>query len=107
MIDIEQLKKEIIELLKPLEPDKIILFGSYAYGKPTGDSDVDLFIVKDIARNQVRHFVHQARKKIRELIFKYGIGFDILSASEEFIQGRSDYFYKVDILQKGKVIYAK
>ena len=32
MVDIEVLKKEIVERLKPLEPDKIILFGSYAYG---------------------------------------------------------------------------
>ena len=34
MIDKEKIKKKIIERLKPLNPDKIILFGSYAYGTP-------------------------------------------------------------------------
>jgi len=40
MVDIEALKHEIVECLKPLDPDKIILFGSYAYGTPTEDSDI-------------------------------------------------------------------
>jgi len=45
MIDIEKLKPLIIERLKPLNPDKVILFGSYAYGTPNEDSDVDLYVV--------------------------------------------------------------
>ena len=47
MVDIEKIKVEIVERLKPLDPDKIILFGSYAYGTPNEDSDIDLFLVKD------------------------------------------------------------
>jgi predicted nucleotidyltransferase len=47
VVDIEALKQEIIERLMPLDPDKIILFGSYAYGTPNEDSDIDLFLVKD------------------------------------------------------------
>ena len=47
MIDIEKIKLEIIECLKPLNPNKIILFGSYAYGTPHKDSDIDLFLLKD------------------------------------------------------------
>ena len=35
-------------------PEKIILFGSYAYGKPTPHSDVDLLIVKDLQQSPVR-----------------------------------------------------
>ena len=45
IIDIEKLKKEIVNRLKPLNLYKIILFGSYAYGNPTKDSDIDLYIV--------------------------------------------------------------
>ena len=44
MIDIEEVKKEIIEKLKPLNPEKIILFGSYAYGTPDANSDIDLIV---------------------------------------------------------------
>ena len=39
------IKKQIIEKLMPLKPEKIILFGSYAYGTPTEDSDLDLYVV--------------------------------------------------------------
>ena len=42
-VDIEQLKHEIVERLKPLNLYKIILFGSYANGNPTEDSDIDLY----------------------------------------------------------------
>ena len=41
----ENVKNEIISNLKSLDPEKIILFGSYAYGTPTKDSDIDLYIV--------------------------------------------------------------
>lgn len=39
------IKKEILKRLKPINPEKIILFGSYAYGKPNEDSDIDLYVV--------------------------------------------------------------
>ncbi len=45
VVNIEMLKHEIVERLKPLEPEKIILFGSYAYGTPTQESDIDLYVV--------------------------------------------------------------
>ena len=45
MIDIEQLKHEIVKRLKPFDPEKIILFGSYAYGNPNEESDIDLYVV--------------------------------------------------------------
>lgn len=45
MIDLEALKREIIERLRPLDPERVILFGSYAGGNPTEDSDIDLYVV--------------------------------------------------------------
>ncbi len=44
MID-EKLKNEIIEAVKPLAPERVILFGSYAWGAHNADSDVDLVVV--------------------------------------------------------------
>ena len=102
MIDIEKLKPEIIERLKPLNPDKIILFGSYAYGTPTEDSDIDLFLVAEGEGVEA-----EALMRLRGLMGKNKIGFDVLSAAEGFLAQREDYFYKEDILKKGKVIYAK
>ena len=41
----ESIKNEIIENLRPIDPEMVILFGSYAYGSPDMDSDIDLYIV--------------------------------------------------------------
>jgi uncharacterized protein len=109
MVDIEALKHEIVECLKPLDPDKIILFGSYAYGTPTEDSDIDLFLVKDdLNIEDGRDYNLQARKQLRPIIMNHHTnGIDVLSAPSSFINAREDYFYKVDILQNGKVLYER
>ena len=44
---IKKLIDGIVERLKLLKPNKIIFFGSYAYGNPTKDSDIDLFLIKN------------------------------------------------------------
>ena len=107
MLNIDILKDEIVERLKPLNPDKIILFGSYAYGNPTEDSDIDLFLLKDgLNKSNIRAFELQAMSRVRDMYDKYDItGIDILSAPTSEIEKKEDYFYKVDILQKGKVWY--
>lgn len=102
MVDIEKITPEIIDSLSSLNPDKIILFGSYASGTPNDESDIDLFLVKDgLKREEQSFFEQKARKSIRSIIFKYGIGVDIISSSTEDLQKREDYFYKVDILKNG------
>lgn len=102
MIDIEKLKVEIIERLKPLDLDKIILFGSYAQGTPSQESDIDLFLVKNEEEIELK-----ARKEIRDLIYKYKIGFDILSAPANYLEEQQDHFHKIDILQNGKIWYER
>ena len=106
MVNITKISGEIVERLKSLEPDKIILFGSYAYGNPTEDSDIDLFLLKDnLDGEELKYLSRNARKKLVDLTYKYGIGFDILTSTPSYILNRNDYFYKVDILQNGKVLY--
>jgi len=39
---IDDVKNHIVEAV---DPDKIILFGSYAYGKPSKDSDLDILVI--------------------------------------------------------------
>jgi len=43
----QELKNEIIAALKPLKPERVILFGSYAWGEPSQDSDVDLYVISN------------------------------------------------------------
>jgi len=41
----QELKNAIVARLLPLKPQKIVLFGSYAYGEPNKNSDIDLYVV--------------------------------------------------------------
>jgi uncharacterized protein len=41
----KQLDEMVLCLVDCLEPEQIILFGSYAYGEPNADSDVDLLVI--------------------------------------------------------------
>jgi len=109
MVDIEKLKPKIIEKLLPLEPNKIILFGSHAYGTPYEESDIDLFLIKDdLSIEQTYAYELEAKKRLRSIILNYQTnGIDILAAPTDIINKREDYFYKVDILQNGKVWYER
>ena len=103
MTEKKKIEKLIIEKLKSLNPVKIILFGSYAYGKPTEDSDVDLCVVKENVKSR-----HDERKEIRERLKDINIAKDILVPSLEEYE-----FYKtqigsvyMDIDQKGRILWA-
>lgn len=107
MID-DKIKERIIEVLKPVKPEKIVLFGSYLYGVPSSDSDIDLLIIKNITTTEVRNY----RLKVKKLLWQEfkgdSIWFDVLVDSEKRITDRiniGDLFYE-EIYSKGKVIYA-
>ena len=110
-VDIDKIKDEIVERLLPFKPDKILLFGSYAYGKPTDESDIDLFLVKnDIDQKELRNYKLQLQKQLFDLQKKYLIGIDLFVDTTQHIHFRinkiKDQFY-MDILSKGKVLYGK
>jgi len=109
MINIEELKPQIIERLKPLNPDKIILFGSYAYGNPNEDSDIDLFLLKDnLDIEDMRRYKLALQKKLFDIQKKYLLGIDIFVDSTQRMEDRinsvKDQFYD-EILTKGVKIY--
>jgi hypothetical protein len=45
MVNVEQIIQFVDRLAEVFRPERVVLFGSYAYGKPTEDSDVDLLVV--------------------------------------------------------------
>ncbi len=109
MINIEELKPLIVERLKPLNPDKIILFGSYAYGTPNEDSDIDLFLLKDnLDIENMRSYKLELQKKLFDIQKKYLLGIDIFVDSTKRMEDRintvKDQFYD-EILTKGIKIY--
>ncbi len=109
MVNIEELKPQIVERLKPLKPDKIILFGSYAYGIPNKDSDIDLFLLKDdLEIKDIKKFKLELQKRLFDIQKKYLLGIDIFVDSTKRVNDRikniKDQFYN-DIITKGIKIY--
>ena len=62
MVDVPQIQHLAEHIADCFRPEQIILFGSYAYGSPTDDSDVDLLVVMP-ARNEVDLRVEWRRGK--------------------------------------------
>jgi predicted nucleotidyltransferase len=57
----EALAEIIRRIVTTLQPEKIILFGSYAYGTPSGDSDVDLLVVLDTPARPAERYLCVSR----------------------------------------------
>ncbi|RME58712.1 nucleotidyltransferase domain-containing protein [Candidatus Parcubacteria bacterium] len=110
MVDIEELKQEIITRLQPLDPERIVLFGSYAHGSPTEDSDIDLYIVtRDDFVPATYHEKRDLVRKISRAIFdlRMQVSIDLLvhtkKMSEQFFQ--KDGSFARTILKTGVVWY--
>jgi len=96
--------EEIIEQIKPYNPEKIILFGSYAYGKPSKDSDIDLLIIK----NTKKKYLDRVREVALMLDSKFPTDIFVLTPEELKKAISENRFMIIDeILPKGKVLYEK
>jgi predicted nucleotidyltransferase len=74
---------EIVEkIIKEYSPKKVILFGSYAYGEPTEDSDIDVLVVTE------RSLSPEATYKIRRQFLRdFAMPVQIVCVSnEEFVE---------------------
>ena len=105
--EIEALISKITDkIMAGYHPQKIILFGSYAYGNPDKDSDIDLFIVKDTSRIRAIDRRLKIRRLLREENRKISIS-PLVYTSEEVTKRLSvvDDFVK-EIMERGKILYA-
>lgn len=100
--NIEALLTIIVNRLKPLNPTRIILFGSYAYGEPSFDSDLDICVVKKQVSSKIKE-----KKEIRERLKDITVAKDILIPTEdEYEFYRTQYgsvFMDIDL--KGRVLW--
>jgi predicted nucleotidyltransferase len=80
--------------------DKIILFGSYAYGKPHAESDVDLMVIMP-ARNVVDQSIRI------DLAFEGPFSLDLIVRTPWQIERglREDNWFLREVMEKGKVLY--
>jgi len=103
---IEPLLNEIVEkIVRGYPPEKIILYGSYAYGHPDDESDIDLLIVKETDASPF-----DRRVAVRRIVdLRVPIAFAPIVVTPRELAERlemADSFFE-EILRKGKVLYAK
>jgi len=96
---------EIVDrILKGYKPKKVILFGSYAYGEPTEDSDIDLLIIKNTDKRPIDRWV-EVKRLLRDN--RRTIPVSPLVYTEKEIEERiaiKDFFIE-EIFEKGDVLY--
>jgi predicted nucleotidyltransferase len=100
----EVLQAIVHRLVTGLSPYKIILFGSYVSGTPTGDSDVDLLVIMDTQARPVDRYVGVSRL-LRPRPFPLDL---LVQTPEEIAQAldREDAFIR-EITTHGRVLYER
>ena len=101
MTTLRQIQAYAAAVAQQFKPQRIILFGSYAYGKPTRDSDVDLLVVMKHHKRNVEQAI-AIRAKVDA-----PFPMDLLVRTPARVKKRialGDFFMR-EIVTKGKVLY--
>ena len=104
MVHRAAIQKYAEAIVREFQPQKIILFGSHAYGQPTGDSDVDLMVVMPPQRRSRR-----MATDIRMRLGYAGFPLDLLVWTPERLREwfqAGDSFAR-DVIERGQVLYER
>ncbi len=101
MTTLQQIQEYAQRLGEEFSPHRVILFGSYAYGQPTMDSDVDLLVITPLDRDAVAKSV-EIQLKLRP-----PFPLELLVRSPEKVRERLEMGdgFMLEILTKGKTLY--
>ena len=104
-MDIEgYLKEAVRKIVSEFDPEKIILFGSYAYGKPTPDSDLDLMVVMETKERP-----HKRAVALRKILKNLGVPKDIIVKTPDEFERFRDIIGTIvyPAAHKGRVLYER
>jgi predicted nucleotidyltransferase len=101
MVEMDQVRELTERIVQHFQPERIILFGSYARGAPGEDSDVDLLVVMP--------FEGRSLGKALEILnaAKPCFALDLIVRTPEHLQERlaqGDFFLR-EVTEKGTVLY--
>ena len=94
-------------VVEACHPEKVILFGSYAYGTPHPDSDIDLFVVMKPGNPEETN--HQRVMKVTDVAKIRYLPMDVIVRTPQEVEARlamGDFFIK-EILDRGRVLYER
>lgn len=102
MVTREDIQATCDDIVREFAPLQVILFGSYAYGTPTEDSDVDLLVVMDIPKSE---FTRKAIEIHQHIPRRFSM--DLWVRSPEEIAYRVSYndWFLREITEKGEVLH--
>lgn len=109
-LNTEKITEELInyivkKIIREIQPEKIILFGSYARGEFSEDSDLDIFIIKDSKESS-----QAIRRKVESLLWGRRFPMDLIVRKPEEVEWNfrvKNPFYLEHIFKDGKVVYEK
>ena len=101
MIDRQKITAFVSEVARQFQPERVVLFGSYAYGQPGADSDVDLLVIMP----HEGHSAIQAAEILKRI--RAGFPMDLIVRSPQVIRQRlaMDDFFITEILAQGQTLY--
>lgn len=102
MVANDKIQEIVDTIVRTYDPEQVILFGSYAWGKPSPDSDVDLCIIKKSRKNR-----RQREFELRKKLYPPDVAMDLLVLTPEEIEQRlemNDFFVR-EIVNRGKKMY--
>jgi predicted nucleotidyltransferase len=100
------LKEMTQRIVEAFAPEKIILFGSYAYGQPEFHSDVDLLVVTNRHR---RKSVFARDRLVAAAARPPGVAMDVIVRTPAEVAYRlkiGDPFFR-EVMKKGQVLYER
>jgi predicted nucleotidyltransferase len=103
MIEMAEIRSLVKSIVHEFDPERVVLFGSYGYGTPTSDSDVDLLVIMP--------FEGKSYYKSAEILQKVNPRFsvDLLVRTPQQLRRRislGDFFLR-EITEKGKCLYER
>ena len=100
----ENISEIVNKIASGYNPEKIILFGSYATGNPNEDSDLDLFVIKDTDLPRPQRTV-----LVRKMIYGSMIPIDlIVYTPKEIEESKENKFgFVYEVLNNGKTLYER
>ncbi|MDP3735228.1 MAG: nucleotidyltransferase domain-containing protein [bacterium] len=100
----KKIKTIVDTIVRTFKPEKVILFGSYAWGVPTEDSDVDLLVVGESAKPR-----RERERDIDRSLVPRTMPLDILAYTPKELREKIDddrNLFLEDIVSNGTVLYA-
>jgi predicted nucleotidyltransferase len=97
---IDEVVRQIVDKFRPLQ---IILFGSYGYGRPKPESDVDMLVIMETPLRETEQAVHICQA------IEYHFGLDLIVRTPETLRRRlalGDPFLK-EVMAQGRTLYER